>query len=439
MKSHTLIAPLSVQIELTENCTHSCRHCYCYFKQRRCTQQRLSRDQLTIIAREISDNKIKDVVITGGEPLMEIDNLLFIANELQKMPWCSVSLNSNLVLMTKKNAEQIFNTGIKSVLVSLMADIPELNDFIANKKGIWQRTISGIKSAQQAGLKVNVNMVLTKWNIDRVYETGKLVAKLGCDSFSATRACAPTVAGKEWHKNLISSEETKMSLDMLLRLKNEFGISVDIIDPYPWCILGDITKYQDFTRRRCNAGIAHCQIGPDGQIRACGPSHQKYGSIIEDGIQKIWQRMAEWREYRFSGKCLNCNFFANCGGGCTVELQHSTYQDTGIILSGDEVKNLPPEKEVDIIISPDDELQFVENLVLRDEKFGGTIFAKDSETVFLDSRSSCVVKDLQGKTFTARQLVTEGFEIEKSLITFSRWIDKKLIIIYKKKGGGNHD
>lgn len=439
MSYRTLSAPLSIQVELTEDCTHLCRHCYCFFRQNgNCQHKSLSREQLKILVEEIKKNVVHYVTITGGEPLMELENLLFFAKELQQIPWLSISLNSNLVLMTEEIAQKLLSVGIKGVLTSLMADTPELNDYIACRKGIWQKTVNGIKIAKQAGMRVMANMVLTKWNIDRVYQTGKFVHSLGVDAFSASRACSPVPLVESFHKNLISIDEIRESLNTLYKLKDELGLSVDILTPYPWCIISDIEKYQDLARRKCNAGVTHAQIGPDGQVRPCGHSARCYGSVFEDGLAGCFAKMAEWREQKFSAPCKQCKFFTRCAGGCTVELENATYQSIGASLCEEDVSQLPASKpqNIKIVISPDDELSFFSNTGMRSEEFGGTVFAKNGGIVHLDGASFEIVRNLQGKTFSARQVAQESdFELEKLLVTFSRWYHIKLL----KKGSENHE
>ncbi len=416
-----------------------CRHCYCYFRQKGHSQhKRLSKEQLALIVEEIKKNQIHHVTITGGEPLLELDNLLFFARELQQFPWLTVSLNTNLVLMTEEIAQQLLSVGISRILTSLMSDNPELNDYIACRNGTWEKTVNGIKIARQAGMHVMVNMVLTKWNIGRIYQTGKFVHSLGVTSFAASRACSPIPLMETFHKYLISAEEIRQSIDTLCKLRDELGMKIDTLTPYPWCIISDVAKYEFLTRRRCSAGITNAQIGPDGEVRPCPHSDRSYGSVFEEGLAGSFAKMKDWREQAYSGACKKCKFFKHCAGGCTIELSYGSYKAIGATLCEENVTRLPDRKpeQPRPTISPDDELSFVDTVVIREEEFGGSIFSRDSYEIHVDHDSFELSRKLKGRKFTAREVAEmSAFKLEKLLLTFSRWHRIKIL----QKGGDNDE
>ena len=58
-------------------------------------------------------------------------------------------------------------------------------------KNSLKKIIDGIKCCIRNGVRVSANMVVTKDNKHRVFETGKLMAELGCSKFFVTRAVPP--------------------------------------------------------------------------------------------------------------------------------------------------------------------------------------------------------------------------------------------------------
>ncbi len=429
----TLSAPINLQIEITERCTHCCRHCYNFFRYGDENCKSLSRDDLQFLVDEIGKNKVVRIVLTGGEPLVESENLIWFSRQLAKFSWISTSLNSNLVLLTEEMGRELYSTGVHSILTSLTADTPELHDWITQRPGSWQKAVDAIKLAKRLGFKVLINMVLTKWNVDRVYQTGKLAQYLGADKFGATRACAPTPMAKEFWKNLISVDEVRQSLSELYRLKDECGYAVDIFEHYPWCVFGDVEKYKYLARRKCSAGVTSASIGADGQLRPCGHSSKKYGSVLEEGLTTVWARMSDWRSQQYVGVCKDCKYLPYCSGGCAVEAENSGQWKDHHCVGESGVISLPKKKEIQILISPDDELHFPIHVGLRDEKFGGIVFSGDGGFVLLDDKTYQAIKNVFSvNSFTANQLaVSAGFEINETLQTLSDWINKNLL----KKGG----
>ena len=70
-------------------------------------------------------------------------------------------------------------------------------------------------------------MVVTKDNKHRVFETGKLMAELGCSKFFVTRAVPPVYSEvsknneKKENTLVLSKEEVKKSLDDALKVKEK--------------------------------------------------------------------------------------------------------------------------------------------------------------------------------------------------------------------------
>mgnify|MGYP001573739826 CR=1 FL=1 len=76
MSYQTLSAPINCQVELTTSCNHNCSHCYNFWrKDRERVNTSFNKATVSEIVRKIADAKVFDIIITGGEPLMEYDIL----------------------------------------------------------------------------------------------------------------------------------------------------------------------------------------------------------------------------------------------------------------------------------------------------------------------------------------------------------------------------
>ncbi|KKS66876.1 MAG: Radical SAM domain protein [candidate division WWE3 bacterium GW2011_GWB1_42_6] len=171
-----LSAPLDVQWELTPWCTYNCVHCYNYWRRDERPMRVLTEDQLVVrrkTAKELLENKVFHVTLTGGEPLGVIEQVM---PELRQLASAGIqmSINTNLALMTTEMGKLLKELGIRSILTSLMSADEILNDEIAQQRGAFRRTIEGIKVAVSMGLRVSVNMVVSQKNFDTIYDTGKL-------------------------------------------------------------------------------------------------------------------------------------------------------------------------------------------------------------------------------------------------------------------------
>ena len=184
-------------------------------------------------------------------------NSLVNAMKLLNEKNISFSCNTNLILANDKKMRELNSLGLDHCLTSIPSIDPEENDEIMQSKGTLNKIINGIKACVRNNVRVSANMVVTKLNKDRVYETGKLMAELGCSKFFVTRPVPPVyseVAKNNENKEselVLSAEDVKKSLDDAIRVKEEFGIAIGSLVSYPLCFLGDLEKYSDFVGRGC--------------------------------------------------------------------------------------------------------------------------------------------------------------------------------------------
>lgn len=417
----TLCGPVTVQVEITEMCNDTCMHCYNFFRHNGYVCKTMSEEEVSIVLNELRKHQVIRGIITGGEPLMVPDIFLKLVDGMSSMGM-RISLNTNLILFNEAIGNELLKKGVKGILTSVIADNPELHDYVTQNPGSWQGTINGIKLAKKMGFRVSANMVLTKWNIQRVREVGNLVGSLGVDTFGATRACSPGPIAEDFHKNLISVEELRGSIKTLYELKNTWGYKVDIFEHYPWCAIGDLEKYSHLARRTCTAGITSCTIGTDGQLRPCGHSSLKYGNVFSEGLSKPWLKMDDLRKRSYSASCRKCSLFMRCTGGCPTEIINSQNKKDPHCTSEKDVISLPSKKE-DIIVplDPDCVYALSNQIVLRNEEFGGTIGSRDKDKLlFVDEELFEILVCLRNRKFSIRQISTEFIkDLDQILPIFS--------------------
>ncbi len=426
----TLSGPIAVQIEITELCNNTCMHCYNFFRHNGYVCKTMSEKEVSIVVNELRKHQVIRGTITGGEPLMVPDIFLKLVDGMASMGM-SISVNTNLIFFNEAIGTELLKKGVKAILTSIIADTPELHDFITQNPGSWEGTINGIKLAKKMGFRVSANMVLTKWNIQRVREVGNLASSLGVNTFGATRACSPGPIAEDFHKNIISVEELRESIKILYELKDKWNYQVDVFEHYPWCAISDLEKYSHLARRTCTAGITSCTIGTDGQLRPCGHSSMKYGNIFSEGISTPWLKMADLRKRLYSESCRKCSLFMKCTGGCPTEIQNSRNKKDPHCISKKDVVSLPVKKE-NIVVSSDPDCIYTLNskIVLRYEKFGGTIGSRDSDKLlFADKELFDILMSLRNQKFSIRQISIEfSKDLDQILPIFSSLFSKGFLV-----------
>ena len=317
-----LSAPTVVNLELTELCNVKCRHCYNFWRDESMGSVSLDQEKLDILIDKFADAGVFHVVLSGGEPMSNFDLLEHGFAKLQEND-ISISCNSNLMLADDEKCRRLAAVGLDHILTSLPSCDPASNDYIMGQVGSFERIMTGMKAAVRNGIRVSVNMVITRKNYHHVYETAKLVAGMGAQKLFVTRAVPPTYTHNDIDDDTTPKpEESLFALDEAIRARDDFGIMIGTLVSYPLCFLGDLDKYGDFVGRGCPAQSGNVMaINATGETHACVHEEQGYGNVFEKSIQEVFQSegMREWHDggYHFGG-CEGCDYIDVCESGCAM-------------------------------------------------------------------------------------------------------------------------
>tara|TARA_B100001540_G_C15776139_1_gene628753 strand:+ start:262 stop:1791 length:1530 start_codon:yes stop_codon:yes gene_type:complete len=314
-------APTVINLEMTEACNVKCRHCYNPWREEHAGKFNLDEKKIDYLIDEFVKNKVFHVILSGGEPLAKFKELCYALEKLVANN-ISTSLNSNLMLATPEKMKKLKDIGLDHVLTSWFSYFPTETDYITTYKGSFQKIVDGIKTTVAAGIRVSANTIVTQLNHETIYKSGKFLNSLGVSQFFAHRVIPPAYDRKDVKKQHSAKQEiAKQSLDELLRLKNEFGMSVGTLINYPLCMIGDLQKYQDFVGRGCPTQQGHrFNINSNGETHGCVMEDKNYGNVYEVGLKEAYEKTSSWRNesYLFEG-CKGCHYIDVCQSGCRMD------------------------------------------------------------------------------------------------------------------------
>lgn len=158
-----LKSPLSAQVEITSNCNHLCSHCYNYWRYKETGSHHYSEDRSKVkkILQSVIDAEVFHIVITGGEPLLYANELVDYVKLLTDKN-VTVSLNTNLSIMTKDIANKLYDSGLRSVLASLISYNQDTHHKVTNTRDTHEKILENISLLSNRGYHVGVNMVVSK-------------------------------------------------------------------------------------------------------------------------------------------------------------------------------------------------------------------------------------------------------------------------------------
>ena len=302
--------------ECTLRCNLQCLHCGSDCKSETSSPDMPLEDFLRVldnIKPHVNTHKTM-IALTGGEPLMRKD-LAKCGKEFYKreFPWGMVTNGYGL---TKERFEELLQSGLRSVTVSLDGLSPETHDWMRGKQGSWERAINAITMvASTSGLVNDVVTCVNKRNINDLEEIKKLLLRMGVRQW---RLFSIFPKGRAADNQLLqlSPHELIQLLDFIKETRKE-----GLIKASYGCegFLGDYEMEVRDTPFFCRAGIHVGSVLVDGSISACPSMRGDYiqGNIYQDDFWTVWNdryQIMRDRSWTKNGICANCKDYKYCEG-----------------------------------------------------------------------------------------------------------------------------
>ncbi len=316
-------APIIVQLELTNLCNFKCPHCYrfdnfCHLSYR---NEVRNVKQFFKIAEKLKNLEIFEVVLTGGEPLMEPKLLIDLINYFN-FHNITISINTNLSLLNKQITDSEILNKIKSILISCPSADPIMYKLMTGGASyeVFEEKLSLLSKNFN---RYFINMVVNKNNLHHIKKTAIKLKQLGVKNFGATPMLLNSL--EENKKTILNHSEILILINDLVWIHENLKMKVDIFEALPKCIYPKyvLDKNYGFTRRKCQAGVTTISISPNGDVRPCPNNMTIYGNILQDDFDNTWLKMKNWRERLYTPEnCHNCSFLKSCFGACRVNAKN---------------------------------------------------------------------------------------------------------------------
>jgi len=282
-------------LNVHERCNCRCLMCDIW---KRDSNGELNVKSLTHHRDSIINLGVRQIVLTGGEPLMH-SNLGAICSFLKECGVTITLLSTGLLL--KKRADLVASS-VDEIIVSL--DGPEeIHDRVRRVRGAFQLMREGILAVRRLNPKMPIHgrTTVQKANHTLLRQTVQAAHSLGLDSISFLAADVTSQAfnrelvwpGERQSEIALSMDEVDaldMEIDLLLR---EFGADIRskyIVEPeeklrrisrHFRAYLGQIPAEAP----RCNAPWVSAVVEVDGTVRPCF-FHPKIGSIKTANLEE---------------------------------------------------------------------------------------------------------------------------------------------------------
>ena len=305
--------PKTAAVHITYKCNKDC--IYCYNKEHRDSidSSTLSTSEWRSIFNKLFDAGIRDITITGGEPMLRLD----IIDMLKKMNLSDVKLAmiTNASLIDEKNIvllDELFS----SVTISIDSSSQETADMLRGV-GTYGSVLKAMKLLSKCkNIVWTANVVLTKYNIDSYEKTYDWLKENHCKHITPI---IQTVRNEEKNESYPSLHQIEQFLEKryrdIMNPKNRLDIEED---------LSKSRSYSISQRVACTAASSECAIDPLGYIYPCRMlMHKKLRSeesLLHREFDYIWNRDAVLCQVReglpLPAECKSCPYFNLCIGEC---------------------------------------------------------------------------------------------------------------------------
>ncbi|THE11217.1 radical SAM/SPASM domain-containing protein [Bacillus timonensis] len=331
--------PFIVIWELTRACQLKCLHCRAEAQYTRDPRE-LSFVEGKKLIDQIYEMNNPMLVFTGGDPLMRPDVYDIADYAIKKGVRVSMTPSAT-PNVTKEAIQKAKEVGLARWAFSLDGPNAEIHDHFRGTKGSFDLTMRAIKYLHELEIPIQINTVISRYNVHALDEMAKLVEELDCVLWSVF-FLVPTGRGKD--TDMISPVEHEKVFRWLYDLSKrvKFDIKTTAAQHYRRVVIQsklretkDTDKqirYEDALMKGrtgqidglgrapqgVNDGNGFVFISHIGDVYPSGLLPVKAGNVRETPLAEIYRESPIFKDLRnpdkYKGKCGVCEFRHVCGG-----------------------------------------------------------------------------------------------------------------------------
>lgn len=312
-----------INFTVSKYCNLHCKTCdYLYGASDKGT---MNLNQIEQMLTDAVDLGLKRLELSGGEPMIlkTIYDIIAMADKRG----VETTLVTNGTLIREKQADQLIDAGLKSVVFSLDG-FETTNDWLRGK-GVFQKTVEAIhlmKERREHLRYIKVNLVVSKANLHELFAFTRFLAEdLRVDqvSYNPFDKFQMTMERFEDLKDeLMITEDLKKELAQQLQQIITYTEHSPVQLSYPgflWQIIDSIGKEaKPVPTVPCNEPMKGCCIDCGGQVYGCwGQYNRPVGNVTQKSLKEI-TASTEYQAVCNHAHNLTC-------GGCLKSIYDSIY------------------------------------------------------------------------------------------------------------------
>jgi MoaA/NifB/PqqE/SkfB family radical SAM enzyme len=268
-----LRTPDQVTISITEECPNRCAHCALPNSG---NKLRLSPPTVRDLISQILEMGTTLVIFDGGEPALypELPELVRCVDDR-----AISTLFTSGAGFTAPLAKRLKEAGLFAVNVSLDSPVAEEHDAMRGRAGVFQEAMQAVDNALQAGLLVDLYVVLRRENICHLQAFHDLARRVGAHELTFFEV----VSTGRWSDRVglaMTPDDHALLADFVVSRRALAPRIFSVPDAYK--------------RFGCFAARSWMHVTPAGDVYPCSCYPESWGNILLEPVKKIWQRMGRF-------------------------------------------------------------------------------------------------------------------------------------------------
>jgi len=332
--------PFIVIWELTRACQLKCLHCRADAQYTRDPRELSFKEGKNLID-QIYDMNNPILVFTGGDPLMREDIFDIAKYAVEKGVRVSMTPSAT-PNVTKEAIQKAKEVGLSRWAFSIDGPTAEIHDHFRGTAGSYDLTMERIKYLHELEIPIQINTVISRYNVEYLDEMAKMVEELNCVLWSVF-FLVPTGRGQV--SDMISPVEHEKVLRWLYDLSKRVSFDIKTTEAmhYRRVVIqqkmreakaqtNEIDYLSALTEKGLtgsidglgrapkgvNDGNGFVFISHIGDVYPSGLLPVKAGNVRETPLAEIYRESPIFKALRnpdeFKGKCGVCEFRYVCGG-----------------------------------------------------------------------------------------------------------------------------
>ena len=201
---------------------------------------------------------------------------------------------SNGTMITERLAQEIVDSGLGYIHISVDGIKPATHDHIRGIEGLHKKTMAGIdhlvRAAKESGMSICLATVIMKKNMHELTDLVRLVEDKGLDGI-IFNPLGPTIdSDPRWFENtdlwFDDLAEINSVLDELKEMKNKGARILNPPEQFEG-MKGYFEKPELLMRDRCMVGVTNLSITSEGNIHTCFKM-PPLGNVKEKTVREVW-------------------------------------------------------------------------------------------------------------------------------------------------------